>query len=353
MKQLQLIFGLKREAILLDSKLYIIKAMVAISLGYVLGQSFSITRLDMVSVLLGVMYNLEAINVSGLKGGINQLLASTLGALTTGLFVFLMGYQISFVTVALGIGFTIYIALKIDYRMVSPVTIFTSIYMTQLLQKDSLGNPNILLTFKLRIIALGLGVAIALMCNFIFSILYYRKLGQRRVEFVRIQGVKGLEKTLAVLSQKQPADPSVQAVLAGVFNDIEMVKANLETMMKEKAIPFNQSEKRNLQLYTDMVIQIKTIIHLAYDCIYIKDNNSLIVEPKVCAALKTVMAGLKQLDFTDLKKTEKQTLVVCDADAAAKDQTRLIENVNLMGKHYQLLTDDLSHLKRNLHRLIL
>lgn len=345
MKQLQLIFGLKREALLLDSKLYIIKAMVAISLGYVLGQAFSITRLDMVSVLLGVMYNLEAINVSGLKGGINQLLASTLGALTTGLLVLLMGYQISFVTVALGIGFTIYIALKIDYRMVSPVAIFTSVYMTQLLQKDNLGNPNVLLTFKLRIIALGLGIAIALMCNFIFSILYYRKLGQRRVEFVRIQGVKGLEKTLAVLQQKQSADHSAQAILASVFSDVEMVKANLETMMKEKAIPFNQSEKKNLQLYTDMVIQIKTIIHLAYDCIYIKENNSLIIEPKVCVALETVIAGLKQLDFTDLKKTGKQTMVYSDLVAVSSDQARLIENVNLMSKHYQLLTDDLNRLK--------
>lgn len=158
MKTLYAIFGLKREAILLDSRLFILKAMVAIALGAILGHFFSITRLDMVSVLLGVMYNLEAINVSGLRGGINQLLASALGALTTGFLVYLTGYQVNFLVIALGIGFTLYIALKIDYRMVSPVAIFTSVYMTQLLQKDVLGNPSILLTFQVRIIALGLGI---------------------------------------------------------------------------------------------------------------------------------------------------------------------------------------------------
>ncbi|TFG83322.1 MAG: hypothetical protein E4G74_01385, partial [Erysipelotrichales bacterium] len=92
MKKILNIIGLKREAVLLDSWLYILKSMVAISIGFILGGLFSITRLDMVSVLLGVMYNLEAINVSGLKGGINQLTASALAAFCTGTLVYLMGY---------------------------------------------------------------------------------------------------------------------------------------------------------------------------------------------------------------------------------------------------------------------
>ena len=143
--------GLKREAVLLDSWLYIAKAMCAIGAGFILGKALSITRLDMISVLLGVMYNLEPINVLGLKGGINQLLASTLGALITGFLVYIMGYQVTFLTVALGIGLTLYVALKIDYRMVSPVAIFTSIYMTQFIQSNALGQPSVLLTFRLRI----------------------------------------------------------------------------------------------------------------------------------------------------------------------------------------------------------
>ena len=346
MRQLQLIFGLNREAILLDSKLFIIKAMVAISIGYLLGQTFSITRLDMISVLLGVMYNLEAINVSGIKGGINQLLASTLGALTTGLLVVLMGYEISFLTVALGIGFTIYIALKIDYRMVSPVAIFTSIYMTQLIQNDGLGNPSILLTFRLRILALGLGVAVALLCNFLFSILYYRKLGKRRLEFVKIQGVKGLEKTLSVLKQDKMIDISYQPVLAGVFSDIEMVKANLDTMRHEHHIPFNINEKKNLVVYTDMIIQIKTMIHLAYDSIYIKENTEIQLDLNQLEILVTVIQGLKELNFTDLKNTRVKEIQMIDPSLYTKQHQRIIDNLNLMGTHYKKLIAQIDQLNK-------
>ncbi|KAF0223566.1 MAG: hypothetical protein FD133_1549 [Erysipelotrichaceae bacterium] len=346
MRQLQLIFGLKREAILLDSRLFIIKAMVAISIGYILGQAFSITRLDMISVLLGVMYNLEAINVSGIRGGINQLLASTLGALTTGLLVVLMGYEISFLTVALGIGFTIYIALKIDYRMVSPVAIFTSIYMTQLIQNDGLGNPSILLTFRLRILALGLGVAVALLCNFLFSILYYRKLGKRRLDFVKIQGVKGLEKTLSVLKQDKIDDISYQPILAGVFSDIEMVKANLDTMRHEHHIPFNITEKKNLVVYTDMIIQIKTMIHLAYDSIYIKENTEIQLDPNQLEILETVIQGLKELDFTDLKNTKVKEIQMIDPLLYTQQHHRIIDNLNLMGTHYKKLIAQIAQLNK-------
>jgi len=345
MKQLQLLFGLKREAILLDSRLYIVKAMVAISLGYVCGQAFSITRLDMISVLLGVMYNLEAINVSGLRGAINQLLASILGAITTGILVYLMGYQINFVVIALGIGFTLYFSLKIDYRMVSPVAIFTSIYMTQLLQSDALGHPSVLLTFNLRILALSLGIAIALACNFLFSLLYYRQLGKRRLEFVKIQGVRALQKTRTILASDQPVDLSYQPLLANVFNDVEMVKANLETMIKERFIPFNQSEKQNLKIYIALVIQIKTMIHLAYDCLYMKENVFVQPEQNLIDNLGALTTGLQQLDFTNLKNAPTQIIAPIDPLDSPIQYRRIAENIELMNHHYHQMIETLKSLK--------
>lgn len=345
MTVIQKIFGLKREAILLDSRLFIIKAMVAISLGFVLGRFFPLTRLDMVSVLLGVMYNLDAINVSGLKGGIQQLLASALGALTTGLLVYLTGYNINFLVIALGIGFTLYIALKIDYRMVSPVAIFTSIYMTQLLQKDALGHPSVIVTFEVRILALGLGVAIALLCNFLFSILYYRNLGKRRLEFVKIQGVIGLQKTKELLLSDETMDVSYQPVLAGVFNDIEMVKANIETMMKESQIPFNQKEKQNLKIYFKMIMEVKTMIHLAYDMLYIKERYKAVIDPAALNELNEVILGLQQLDFTDLKKIPASVAEPIDPTLVPKSQSRIADDLNLLGYHYQNLIKELSTLK--------
>jgi hypothetical protein len=334
------LFGLKKEAVLLDSWLYILKSMVAISLGFLLGRAFSITRLDMVSVLLGVMYNLEAVNVSGLKGGINQMVASTLAALCTGTLVYLTGYQISVLTIALGMGLTLYIALKIDYRMVSPVAIFTSVYMTQLLQHNAQGVPSVLQTFLVRIAALGLGVLIALSVNFLFSIIYYRKIGKKRLEFVKLQGVAGLRKTYEVLSQNK-GYPVSQSILAGVFNDIEMVKANLATMMKENKLPFNRKEKKNLDSLYAMILIIKTIIHLAYDCVFINEEFKTSFDPAQLDRFKTLVERLASMDFTDNKPSHtlridepdqtNQGLATTDADF------RLRHNLDLMEVQFNRL----------------
>lgn len=319
------IFGLKKEAILLDSRLYILKAMCAISAGFILGHTFSITRMDMISVLLGVMYNLEAINVSGIRGGVNQMLASTLGALTTGLLVYLMGYDVTVLTVAIGMGLTLYIALKIDYRMVSPVAIFTSIYMTQFIQRDLAGNPSVLLTFQLRIAALGLGVLIAITFNYLFSFLYYRQIGRRRLEFAKLQSLIGLDKTLEELSSSGMDHNANNSILTFVFNDIEMVKSNVETMMKETWLPFNLKEKKNLHVIHNIIKSLKIIMHLAYDINYIHFEIKQSVSPADIETFRNIIKTLKAIDFTAKEKKSYSMMNVVDyAD------NRISNNIRLM-----------------------
>ncbi len=319
------IFGLKKEAILLDSRLYILKAMCAISAGFLLGNAFSITRLDMISVLLGVMYNLEAINVSGVKGGINQMLASTLGAFTTGVLVYLMGYNVNVLTVAIGMGLTLYIALKIDYRMVSPVAIFTSIYMTQFIQRDVAGNPSVFLTFQLRIAALGLGVLIAITFNYLFSFLYYRQIGKRRLEFAKLQSLIGLDKTLAELSSVETDHQTNNSLLAFVFNDIEMVKTNIESMMKENWLPFNRNEKKNLHVIYEIIKSLKIIMHLAYDSNYVHDQQKISVNHKDFKTLSLIINTLRSIDFT---RKEKKSYALMDVSPS--DNDRISDNIRLM-----------------------
>jgi hypothetical protein len=319
------ILGLKREAILLDSRLYILKAMCAISAGFILGHAFSITRLDMISVLLGVMYNLEAINVSGVKGGINQMTASTLGAISTGLLVYLMGYNVTVFTVAIGMGLTLFIALKIDYRMVSPVAIFTSIYMTQFIQRDLAGNPSVLLTFQLRISALGLGVLIAITFNYLFSFLYYRQIGRRRLEFAKIQSLIGLDKTLEELSSVTTDHNANNSVLAFVFSDIEMVKSNIETMLKETWLPFNRQERKSLGNIHEIIKSLKIIMHLAYDSNYIFDEGRLTVRDKDIDKLQEIINTLRSIDFTQKgKKSYAMIDVIDSADDRISDNIRLM-----------------------------
>jgi len=328
MKSLERILGLKREAVLLDSWLYIFKAMCAISVGFVLGRTFSITRLDMISVLLGVMYNLEPINVSGLKGGINQLLASTLGALITGILVYLMNYQISFATIALGIGLTMYVALKIDYRMVSPVTIFTSIYMTQLLQTNALGQPSVLLTFRLRILALGLGVLVAMVFNLLFSLFYYKKIGRKRVEFVKLHSINAIKHTIKGLQNPQLIQSS-EFVLASVFNDVDMVKANIETMMKERFVPFNHKERVQLSNLLEVVMHIKNMTHCAYDNLFIAHNLGEIIEPNDLNQMNEIVNKLEEIDFLNKKETKSISV------SFSSSSTRMSQNVKLMTQECQ------------------
>lgn len=328
MKSLERILGLKREAVLLDSWLYIFKAMCAISIGFVLGRTFSITRLDMISVLLGVMYNLEPINVSGLKGGINQLLASTLGALITGFLVYLMNYQISFATIALGIGLTMYVALKIDYRMVSPVTIFTSIYMTQLLQTNALGQPSVLLTFRLRILALGLGVLVAMVFNLLFSLFYYKKIGHKRVEFVKLHSINAIKHTIKGLQNPQLIQSS-EFVLASVFNDVDMVKANIETMMKERFVPFNHKERVQLSNLLEVVMHIKNMTHCAYDNLFIAHNLGEIIEPIDLNQMNEIVNKLEEIDFLNKKETKSISV------SHSSSSTRMSQNVKLMTQECQ------------------
>ena len=86
--------GLSQEAYLFDSPLYLTKSLLAIATGYIIGKQFPIAQLDMISVLLGVMYNLEPLNRTGVRSGVSQLIASTIGAAATGILVLAFGVNV-------------------------------------------------------------------------------------------------------------------------------------------------------------------------------------------------------------------------------------------------------------------
>ena len=86
--------GLSQEAYLFDSPLYLTKSLLAIATGYIIGKQFPIAQLDMISVLLGVMYNLEPLNRTSVRSGVSQLIASTIGAAATGILVLAFGVNV-------------------------------------------------------------------------------------------------------------------------------------------------------------------------------------------------------------------------------------------------------------------
>ena len=339
MEQARKIFGLKKEAVLLDSWLYITKSMLAIGTGFLLGSMFSVTRLDMISVLLGVMYNLEATNISAVKGGINQLLASFLGAVTTGILVSILGVNV--VTIMLGMGLTLYIALKIDYTAVSPVAIFTSIYMTQFLQSDALGNPSIYLTIRLRIFALGLGVAVALLFNFLFSFVYYRKITRKRLEYVKLKLDEVMALTYDYLTKDIAENTiSYNPAFSQVFAHIDAVATNLAALEKDPLIPFKVLEKKNLITAMTMISKLKLLAHLAYNSCYMKEVYRVDFQEKHLKSLGDFNHKLKQLDFLKVEPDSDAFMphfpVPEHDDEEAK---RIYENLDLIFTEYNALVE--------------
>lgn len=299
-------FSLQKEALLLDSKLYIIKSALAVATGYIAGSNLPIVHMDMISVLLGVMYNLEPINVSGIRGGISQLAASAVGAFCTAVLISLFGINVY--TIALAMALTIFVSLKMNWRMVSPVAIFTCIYMTQYVQLDAMGNPSVLLTFRLRILALSLGVSIAVFYNYVFSFFYYKKIAFKRLEFIKLQTLSGFEYIKSQLDGKS-GDTGKLSIYQGIFNDIELVSSNINTMLHEADKIHRSLDKRKLLLIMEIIDLLKKVNHLVYDLNFSRTEYKRINEISDKAytdasdALLLFSRFLKDVDFSSDTKS--------------------------------------------------
>lgn len=325
---------LPKEAILLDSWLYILKSMPALGLAYVIGISVPQLQLDMISLMLGVMYNLEPINKIGFKSAKDQMMTSALGGLITGLLIIGMGYHITVWTVSIGIGLTIYVSLLVDYRFVSPAALFTSIYMTQLLRLNAQGQPDVWITLGVRLVSLGLGILVAMIFNVGFSKLYYRNLIHKRLEFVKEKVVESLEATRAVYRQSAPTSGQ-SSILAFAFNDIEMVKANIESILLEQAKSMKHDKVLELNHELQRLIALKNILHLAYDGLYRWENGESKPSADGLMVLDKVISGLKEIDYVSLRWPEGMEI---DVPTSLKgDFSRSAVNFKWMAMHFEEL----------------
>lgn len=273
---------LKREAGLLDSKYFIIKAAIAVFVAYLISNNNPFLRKDTISVLFGMMLTLEPVNLTGILGGLRQLYATIIGAVFSSIIIYFIG--INPVSVALAVAFSIYVCLKINYRKVSPVAIFTSIYMTQYIQLDALGNPSIFLTLSLRLGALVFGILIAVFINFIFSFIYYKKIWDKRVIFLLEESNINLNLIL---------DDNILKVvnsLPNSFNNIEWVYSMYRDMLQEYKML--RRDTGEIDKYDNIFKSIRAIAHCNYDMgIYLLDKNERLDEYQkkyICKEIKNI-----------------------------------------------------------------
>lgn len=344
MKKLSTIFGLRKEAILLDSKLYIFKTILAIGTGYFLGKILPITRLDMISVLLGIMYNLEPINIVGVKGGINQLIASTLGAVCTGILIMLFGINIF--TISIAMALTIYVSLKINWRMVSPVAIFTCIYMIQNIQKTSAGVPSIWLTFRLRIVALGVGVIIAIFYNYVFSFFYYRKIADKRLQFAKIQLLNGLNYTEKLLSNpSEIKSRNYIAIFPAIFDDLDLAYSNIDIMLNESRYSVNLLKTDKLKTLQKILQYFRDINHLSYDINFIacRDENFKELNEASLNSIRNSISALRDMNFVgNREEIDNSNIEIQEYKADCNG--RICSNISMIKGCVELVVEEIKKL---------
>ncbi|TCT16305.1 hypothetical protein EDC18_102322 [Natranaerovirga pectinivora] len=261
---------LKKEAHLFDTKIYLIKSFVSVFTAYIIAVNSPILRLDIISILFGLMMTLEPVTVSGIKSGWDQIYSTAIGASSTAIIITLFG--INGITVALSVAFTLYICIRMNWRTISPVAIFTAIYMTQYVQLNVAGEPSAFLTFRLRMMALAFGVLIAVFYNFIFSLFAYKSLPVKRIIYIINEQILILNKIKETIENNNEDIDSIRNKIQSAFSNIDWIYKHIKDMKKD--ITITRNEKRKIETYEEIIESIRGINHINYDsCFYISNNN--------------------------------------------------------------------------------
>ncbi|WP_105615699.1 FUSC family protein [Vallitalea okinawensis] len=272
-------FKLKAEANLFDANAYIAKTFFAIATAYLLAKQLPLVSKDMISVLFGLMLTLEPVTLTGIRNGIEQVYATLIGAIVTAIIVSIFGINV--LTIAVSVSFTLFVCLRINWKAVSPVAIFTSIYMTQYVQLNELGDPSMMLTFRLRVLALGLGVGVAIIYNFLFAMISYKRMKNKRISYVISRTAMHID-IIKAYCRDEETMVEEKSDMAQTFNDIDWLHALLEDMKLDdkllKAIGIDRHG--DLELLQKIAMYLREINHLTYDIIMVMKGDDLTMEQK-------------------------------------------------------------------------
>jgi hypothetical protein len=271
MKKIRL--TLSREAMLFDSPLYILKGFLSMMTAYLLFHNNALVGKDMISIFFGMMMTLEPINVSGLKTGWDQIQATILGGVVTAVICMLFG--INWFTIPLSVALTMFISLVLNWRFVSPVAIFTAIYMTQFIQLNAAGEVSMLLTLRLRLLALAAGVLVAVFYNYVFSLFFYKGMLQKRLIFI-------IEQFEQVLSQTGGEIQDQIHRTIGLISDMDSLNMVMADIEREKKKPVKGQR---------LLKTLRTLAHYWMD--YLMDLEAETVTPVDSGVMLKLLAESK------------------------------------------------------------
>jgi uncharacterized membrane protein YgaE (UPF0421/DUF939 family) len=258
---------INKEARLFDTKEFLLKTFIAVLIGYVVGMKIPFLSRDMISLLFGMMLTIEPVNMTGIKSGLKQVEATIVGAMITGIILALFGYNPW--TAAMAVTATLYVSLVIDWRSFSVVAVFTSIYMTQYVQLDALGQPSEIETFKLRMAALLTGVAIAFIVNFIFSLLGYKHMLEKRVYHLLDSLSFKMEAISMMVHQQRFEDASeLMTNFTDLLNNTRWIVTTIHDFKRDPIVKRGAKNRDRLEKISKMTDLIREMNHLSYDMCY-------------------------------------------------------------------------------------
>ncbi len=255
---------LSENAKLFDTREYLIKTFIAVLIAAYVGSVSEYVSKDMISVLFGMMLTLEPVNMAGIRSGLSQIEATIIGAVVTGIVLAIFGYGI--LSTAIGITLTLYVCMLINWRELMIVAVFTAIYMTQYVQFDALGNQSSIETFKLRLVALGIGVLIAFIVNFLFSLIGYKRMVNKRIHFVSKELYElsiNINDALVHKDKEKIAEAMLKLPL--LFKNIDWVTGTLSDVKKDQRRFKIVYRHFDAKVFLEYVIALRGITHVMYD----------------------------------------------------------------------------------------
>lgn len=309
---------MKREAVLFDTPLFIVKSFAAVMLGYVLFSGNKLLGKDMISLLLGLMLTLQPVNVSGLKSGWDQIVASIIGGGVTAIIVLIGG--VNFITVPLAVAATLYITLRINWRSMSVIAVFTSIYMTQFIQLTAAGEPSMYLTLRLRLLSLGTGVLIAVLMNFIFSLVFYRSMLRKRTIFAIEKIVNSIADFVII---QQSGDTTGYEVLEKqiiiLFGDIDYIVGGLMDMKRKR------TKDGKTGSFIRKLKELRDINHYLLDLVMLAENEN--PDESTIEGLQEVGKHLETLDIY-ISNKQKGQWAPGEYTGTSKNISRMYSSLN-------------------------
>lgn len=326
---------LSKEASLFDTKEFVIKAFVAVILGAVVGKIVPYVGKDMISVLFGMILTLEPVNMTGIRNGFGQVRATIFGAIITGIILSIFGYTI--LTTAFAIAATLYVSLLVNWREFPVVAVFTSIYMTQYIQTNSLGEPSVLATFQLRIIALLTGVSIALLMNWLFSVIGYRHMIEKRLYYL-LEDLEKKMRRVGDMIEKREYDkvPEIMNNFAPYFSELNWIQATIVDYKKDPFVIGKNKKIKKLNELEKMAERVREMAHLIYDYMYRAPKESEIYESaEFMEAYRKSLNALEELSRS-MNKIIHDDKVVNTWDI---NQVSDVSQIKLLNSNIQQLGD--------------